>query len=74
MIGFMKRKSGLNSQTSFFDELIVDNFAGGGGASVGMELATSRPVDIAINHVYPIQPCRNPRAAFASFWVPPRSR
>lgn len=37
-------------QTSLFDELIVDNFAGGGGASVGMELATGRPVDIAINH------------------------
>lgn len=37
-------------QISLFDELIVDNFAGGGGASVGMELATGRPVDIAINH------------------------
>lgn len=32
------------------DELIVDNFAGGGGASTGIELATGRPVDIAINH------------------------
>lgn len=31
-------------------ELIVDNFAGGGGASVGIELATGRSVDIAINH------------------------
>jgi len=31
-------------------ELIVDNFAGGGGASVGIELATGRYVDIAINH------------------------
>ncbi|EPJ9743105.1 DNA cytosine methyltransferase [Klebsiella oxytoca] len=30
--------------------LIVDNFAGGGGASTGIELATGRPVDIAINH------------------------
>lgn len=37
-------------QISFFDELIVDNFAGGGGASTGIELATGRPVDIAINH------------------------
>lgn len=37
-------------QYSFFSELIVDNFAGGGGASTGIELATSRPVDIAINH------------------------
>lgn len=31
-------------------ELIVDNFAGGGGASTGIELATGRRVDIAINH------------------------
>lgn len=31
-------------------ELIVDNFAGGGGASTGIEMATGRPVDIAINH------------------------
>lgn len=35
---------------NLFNELIVDNFAGGGGASVGIELATGRPVDIAINH------------------------
>lgn len=32
------------------DEIIVDNFAGGGGASTGIELATGRPVTIAINH------------------------
>jgi DNA (cytosine-5)-methyltransferase 1 len=31
-------------------ELIVDNFAGGGGASTGIELALGRHVDIAINH------------------------
>ena len=31
-------------------ELIVDNFAGGGGASTGIELATGKSVDIAINH------------------------
>ena len=31
-------------------ELIVDNFAGGGGASTGVELATGYSVDIAINH------------------------
>lgn len=31
-------------------ELIVDSFAGGGGASTGIELATGLPVDIAINH------------------------
>lgn len=32
------------------NELIVDNFAGGGGASTGIELALGRHVDIAINH------------------------
>ncbi|WP_145514721.1 DNA cytosine methyltransferase [Yersinia massiliensis] len=31
-------------------EIIVDNFAGGGGASTGIEMATGRSVDIAINH------------------------
>ncbi|HAV7125771.1 TPA: DNA cytosine methyltransferase [Acinetobacter baumannii] len=31
-------------------ELIVDNFAGGGGTSTGLEKAFGRPVDIAINH------------------------
>lgn len=38
------------SQVSIFDEIIVDNFAGGGGASTGIELAAGRPVAIAINH------------------------
>lgn len=32
------------------DEIIVDNFAGGGGASTGIELATGRVVNIAVNH------------------------
>lgn len=31
-------------------ELVVDNFAGGGGASTGIEMATGVSVDIAINH------------------------
>lgn len=31
-------------------ELIIDNFAGGGGASTGIEMATGYCVDIAINH------------------------
>jgi DNA (cytosine-5)-methyltransferase 1 len=31
-------------------EMIVDNFAGGGGASTGIERALGRCVDIAINH------------------------
>lgn len=34
----------------FPDELIVDNFAGGGGASLGIEWALGRSPDIAINH------------------------
>ena len=35
---------------NFTGELIIDNFAGGGGASTGIEAALGRPVDIAINH------------------------
>ncbi len=31
-------------------ELVVDNFAGGGGTSTGIEMAIGRSVDIAINH------------------------
>jgi len=31
-------------------ELIIDNFAGGGGTSTGLQWAFGRPVDIAINH------------------------
>lgn len=38
------------NQIDLFDEIIVDNFAGGGGASTGIELAAGRPVTIAINH------------------------
>lgn len=37
-------------QLSLFDECFVDSFAGGGGASTGIELATGHPVDVAINH------------------------
>ena len=37
-------------QDNFTRELIVDFFAGGGGASIGIELAAGRPVDIAVNH------------------------
>lgn len=40
---FRKGEAGLR-------EIIVDNFAGGGGASTGIEMATGRSVDIAINH------------------------
>lgn len=44
------KKHAPMAQTSFTDEIIVDNFAGGGGASTGIELAAGRPVTIAINH------------------------
>lgn len=37
-------------QVNVFDEIIVDSFAGGGGASTGMELATGKTVEIAIDH------------------------
>lgn len=33
------------------DDLIIDCFAGGGGASVGIEMALGRHVDIAINQI-----------------------
>jgi DNA (cytosine-5)-methyltransferase 1 len=32
------------------DEILVDNFAGGGGASTGLESAVGRSPDIAVNH------------------------
>ncbi len=37
-------------RAEFEGELVVDNFAGGGGASTGIEAAIGRPCDIAINH------------------------
>lgn len=40
----------MKGQVNLLDEIIIDNFAGGGGASTGIELATGRPVTIAINH------------------------
>ena len=38
------------AQISMTEEIIVDSFAGGGGASTGIEVATGRVVSIAINH------------------------
>lgn len=35
---------------NLFSEIIVDNFAGGGGASTGIKMAIGRDVDVAINH------------------------
>lgn len=40
----------IKGQIDILSEKIVDSFAGGGGASTGIELATGRVVDIAINH------------------------
>ncbi len=40
----------MNRFEKLKDELVVDNFAGGGGASTGIEMAIGRSVDIAINH------------------------
>lgn len=37
-------------QLSLFDTIFIDEFAGGGGASTGIEMATGHPIDIAINH------------------------
>ncbi len=33
-----------------YNEIVVDNFCGGGGASTGISLAIGRSIDIAINH------------------------
>lgn len=40
----------MTSLNLFGHELVVDNFAGGGGASEGIEQALGRQVDLAINH------------------------
>jgi len=40
----------VSSIRELIREIIVDNFAGGGGASTGIEMAIGRSVDIAINH------------------------
>ena len=45
-----KRRAGFLLKKMIHGELIVDNFAGGGGASPGIEMATGYSVDIAINH------------------------
>jgi hypothetical protein len=38
----------LTGETMINGELVVDNFAGGGGASTGIEMATGVSVDIAV--------------------------
>ncbi|QKV52619.1 DNA cytosine methyltransferase [Comamonas antarctica] len=44
------RRDDFTLPLAFPGELIIDNFAGGGGTSTGLEAAFGRPVDIAINH------------------------
>jgi len=46
----MTRRCNFTPQLDLGHELIIDNFAGGGGTSEGLEQAFGRPVDIAINH------------------------
>jgi len=43
-------RHGWRPASNLFEEIIVDNFAGGGGASMGIEEALGRGVDVAINH------------------------
>lgn len=54
----------MKSQIDIFEEIIVDNFAGGGGASTGIELAAGRPVAIAINH----DPIRRRNHELSEMW------
>lgn len=44
------RRSRARFASGLFDELVIDNFAGGGGASLGIERAIGRAVDASINH------------------------
>jgi DNA (cytosine-5)-methyltransferase 1 len=44
------KRDHFTMQLDLGSELIIDNFAGGGGTSTGLEAAFGRPVDIAINH------------------------
>lgn len=46
----LQRTGRENREGRKVKEIIVDNFAGGGGASTGIEMATGYSVDIAINH------------------------
>jgi C-5 cytosine-specific DNA methylase len=50
MMGKHYRPPMIRASFALPGELIVDSFAGGGGASTGLEMALNRPVDIAINH------------------------
>lgn len=45
-----KERPRAEHAVGLFGGLIVDNFAGGGGAPLGLERAFGRAVDISINH------------------------
>lgn len=49
-IKFERKYNKLSKQRYSRNEIIVDNFAGGGGASTGIEVAIGRSVEEAINH------------------------
>lgn len=51
------------------DELVVDSFAGGGGASTGQEQGLGRSPDIAINHSAAAEAVAFPAELIARFWV-----
>jgi len=44
------RRANARRSSRIIEPLIVDNFAGGGGASLGIEMGLGRAVDISINH------------------------
>lgn len=46
----MSARDNFTMQLDLGAELVIDNFAGGGGASEGIEQAIGRAIDIAINH------------------------
>ncbi|QDU34297.1 Modification methylase BspRI [Poriferisphaera corsica] len=46
----MTARAGATFRDDLFDGLVIDSFAGGGGASTGIEAALGRPVDYSINH------------------------
>ena len=46
----MKKPENNPAQCSMLRKFILDSFAGGGGASTGIEIATGVVVDAAINH------------------------
>lgn len=50
MLIFTSNNNGELTSMIYKDEIVVDNFAGGGGASTGIEIGLKRHVDIAINH------------------------